>query len=440
MTPRLRLLVFALLVTLPVPAVAAPIAHREILPSGIVLLVAERPAVPIVAVRAYFRAGSAFDPPDAPGLANLTAELLTRGTATRASEDIDRAIESVGGALESDAGRDGLTVSLSVLKKDLGLGLDLLADVIRAPSFPENELTRKVKEIQAGIKRSEENPETVAGRELMRLVYPHHPYGHPVEGSLESVGALTRPQVIAFYQRHVRPDTAIIAVVGAVTVAEARREILGRFGDWPKPATPPPTVSVAAGAPSPQERTIKRDLTQATVTMGRRAIRQDNPEYFPLVVANYILGGGSTSRLYQRVREEGGLAYSVFSYVSPGRYGATAIVGLQTRTAEVARAVELTREQLARMSREAVSDRELALARSYLIGSFPLRLDTSSKVANFLVAVEEQGLGLDYADRFKERVAKVTAEDVQRVAGRYLMPQTFDVVMVGNIGPVSQAR
>ncbi|MBI3628500.1 MAG: insulinase family protein, partial [Candidatus Rokubacteria bacterium] len=234
MTPRLRLLVFALLVTLPVPAVAGPIAHREILPGGIVLLVAERPAVPIVAVRAYFRAGSAFDPPDAPGLANLTAELLTRGTATRASEDIDRAIEFVGGALESDAGRDGLTVSLSVLKKDLGLGLDLLADVIRAPSFPEHELTRTVKEIQAGIKRSEENPETVAGRELMRLVYPRHPYGHPVEGSLESVGALTRPQVIDFYQRHVRPDTAIIAVVGAVTVAEARREILGRLGDWPK--------------------------------------------------------------------------------------------------------------------------------------------------------------------------------------------------------------
>lgn len=435
MRARVRLAVLALVFLLPAAAVAAPIAHREVLENGIVLLVAERPAVPIVAVRAYFRAGSAFDPPDALGLANLTAELLTRGTATRSSEDLDQAIEFVGGALESDAGRDGITVSLSILKKDFGLGLDLLTDVVRAPSFPEHELTRKAKEIQAGIKRSEENPEAVAGRELMRLVYPHHPYGHPVEGTLESVGALTRQRVVEFYERHIRPDAAIIAVVGAVTVAEARREVLGRLGNWPKPSAPPPAVRAAESAPSPQERTIKRDLTQATVSMGRRAIRQDNPDYFALVVANYILGGGSTSRLYQRVRDEAGLAYSVYSYVSPGRYGATAVVGLQTRTAEVARALGITREQLARMSKEPVSDLELALAKSYLIGSFALRLDTSAKVANFLIGTEEQGLGLDYADRFKERAAKVTAEDVRRVAGRYLVPQTFDVVTVGNVAP-----
>ncbi len=440
MHTRARLAVVALLLVLPTAAAGGPIAHREILPNGIVLLVAERPAVPIVAVRAYFRAGSAFDPHDAPGLANLTAELLTRGTATRSSEELDRAIESVGGSLESDASRDGITVALSVLKKDLPLGLDLLTDVIRAPSFPEHELALKANEIQAGIKRSEENPEAVAGRELMRLVYPHHPYGHPVEGTRESVGALTRQQVVQFYERHVRSDTAIIAVVGAVTVEEARKEILGRLGSWRRPSTPASTVRIDEAAPPPQTRTIKRDLTQATVYMGRRAIRQDNPDYFALVVANYILGGGSASRLYLRVREEGGLAYSVYSHVSPGRYGSTAVVGLQTRTSEVTKALGITRDEQARMSQEPVTDRELSLAKSYLIGSFPLRLDTSSKVANFLVGVEEQGLGLDYADTFKARVALVTAEDVRRVAGRYLVPATFDVVTVGNVAPASETR
>ena len=440
MHTRVRLAVLALLLVLPTAAAAGPIAHREVLPNGIVLLVAERPAVPIVAVRAVFRAGSAFDPPDAPGLANLTAELLTRGTATRSSEELDRAIESVGGSLESNASRDGITVALSVLKKDLPLGLDLLADVIRAPSFPEHELALKVKEIQAGIRRSEENPEAVAGRELMRLVYPRHPYGHPVEGTRESVGALTRQRVVQFYERHVRSDTAIVAVVGAVTVEEARKEILGRLGSWQRPSTPASTVRIDLAAPPPQARTIKRDLTQATVYMGRRAIRQDNPDYFALVVANYVLGGGSASRLYVRVREEAGLAYSVYSHVSPGRYGSTALVGLQTRTSEVTKALGITRDELARMSQEPVTDRELSLAKSYLIGSFPLRLDTSSKVANFLVGVEEQGLGLDYADTFKARVAQVRAEDVRRVAGRYLVPATFDVVTVGNVAPASEAR
>ena len=161
---------------------------------------------------------------------------------------------------------------------------------------------------------------------------------------------------------------------------------------------------------------------------------------FALVVANYILGGGSASRLYLRVREESGLAYSVGSHVSPGRYGSTAVVGLQTRTSEVAKALSITRDELARMSQEPVTDRELSLAKSYLIGSFPLRLDTSSKVANFLVGVEEQGLGLDYADTFKARVAQVGAEDVRRVAGRYLVPATFHVVTVGNVAPANEAR
>lgn len=435
MRSRLPLLLLGLVVLAPAPAAAGPIAHREVLPNGIVLLVAERPAVPIVAVRAYFRAGSAFDPPDAPGLANLTAELLTRGTRTRTAPELDRAIEFVGGSLDADAGRDGITVALAVLKKDLGLGLDLLAEVVRAPIFPEDELTREVKEIQAAIQRSEEDPETVAGRALMRLVYADHPYGHPVVGTRESVGALTREQVVRFYERHVRPDTGIVAVVGAVTVDEARREILARLGDWPRPTVPPPAVPAAGSPPAPAEKTITRDLTQATVFLGRRAVRQDDPDYFPLVVGTYILGGGSASRLYTRVREEAGLAYSVFSYVSPGRYGSTAVVGLQTRTSEVGKALDITRAELTRLSGDPVTERELALAKDYLIGSFPLRLDTSSKVANFLVGIEEQGLGLDYPDRFRAGVARVTADDVRRAAARYLAPPAFDVVTVGNLPP-----
>ena len=427
------LLLLVFVAGVPTTPTAAPLAHREVLANGIVLLVAERPAVPIVAVRVFTRAGAVLDPPAKGGLANLTGATLTRGTAKRSGPELDAAIEFVGGSVEAGAGRDGMTVSLSILKKDLELGLDLLQEVVLTPAFPEAEVKRKAAEIQASIKRSEENPEIVAARALSPLVYDAHPYSRPVEGTIESVGKLARDDVAAFHREHVRPDTAIIAVVGAITVDEARQAIQRRFGGWTTPAGARASVPDVPPAPSPQERTITRELTQATVLMGRQAIRQTDPDYFPLVVASYILGGGSASRLYGRIRDDGGQAYSVYSYVSPARHGASFVVSTQTRTAEVPKVIDTMRGELARMTREVVTDRELDLAKSYLIGSFPFRLDTSSKVADFLVAIESQGLGLDYADRYRASVARVTGADVQRVATKFFPPDSFSRVVVGKV-------
>ena len=412
-------------------ATPAPLAHREVLPNGIVLLVAERPAIPIVAVRVYMRAGATFEPPDRAGLASLTGSLLTRGTAKRTGQELDSAIEFVGGRLEAGAGRDGLVVWLSVLKRDLTLGLDLLGEVVRTPAFPEAELKRKVTQTLASIQRMEENPGAVGSRALSRLVFDGHPYGRPVEGTRESVGRLTRDDVVKFYGERARPDAMTIALVGAITVDEARREIVARFGDWARPATPPATVAVAPPGPGPRTEAIKRELTQTTLLFGRHGVSQRDPDYFPLTVASYILGGGSTSRLYTRVRDEGGLAYDVRSHLSPGKYGASFVVSTQTRAAEIAKATALIEGELDRMRREAVSERDLTLAKDYLIGSFALRLDTSSKMADFIVGAEELGLGLDWADRYREGVARVTAADVQRVAVKYFDPAGFNRVVVG---------
>ncbi|PYN44382.1 MAG: hypothetical protein DMD95_10980 [Candidatus Rokuibacteriota bacterium] len=429
-----RAVIVLLGMVVPGPAAAgAPLAHREVLPNGIVLLVAERPAVPIVAVRVLTRAGAVFDPDDRAGVANLTGALLTRGTAKRTGPELDSAIEFVGGSLEAAAGRDSLTVALSVQKKDLALGLDLVSEVVLSPTFPPAEVTRKVSEIQAAIRRSEEDPGTVASRVLARLVYPGHPYGVPVEGTRESVARLTRDDVVKFYAQQVRPDTTVVAVVGAVTVNEARREITARLGAWARPFGAPQSITPVTALASPREETVKRELTQSTIMFGRLAIRQTDPDYFPLSVASYVLGGGSASRLYARVRDEAGLAYAVYSWLSTARYGAAFAVTAQTRTAEAPKVVVMVREELARMTRGAVAERELALAKQYLVGSFPFRLDTSGKVADFLVAVEDQGLGLDYADRYKERIARVTARDVQRVAAKYFPPATFNRVTVGEI-------
>jgi len=425
-------LVTLLLTVLGATAGATPLAHREVLPNGIRLLVAPRPAIPVVVLRVYLRAGSAFDPPDAPGVANLTAELLTRGTAKRSGPELDRAIEFVGGGLEADAGRDGTTVSLAVLKKDLDLGLDLLAEVLLTPTFPEDELRRKVAEIEAALQRSEENPEVVAGRALARLIYPGHPYAHPVAGTIESVRKLNRDQVVRFHREHYRPDGAAIAVVGEVTADEIRQALSRRLAGWTPPKEALAVIPPApASTPAATETITRADLTQATVYLGRPGIRQDHPDYFPLVVANYVLGGGSASRLYTHVREERGLAYSVYSSLSPGRYGASYVVSLQTRVDAVGEAVRLVKEEMTRMGQAPVEERELQLAKSYLIGSFALRLDTSRKVADLLIGIEEYGLGLDYPDRFKAEIAKVEAADVRRVAARYMDPATFSSVTVG---------
>jgi zinc protease len=245
------------------------------------------------------------------------------------------------------------------------------------------------------------------------------------------VGKLTREQVVDFYRTYYRPDGAIIVAVGDITVAEIRQALVQRLAGWTSPAGALPTIPKPIATVTAETRRITRDLSQTTVLLGRPSIRQDDPDYFPLSVATYVLGGGSASRLYTRVREERGLAYSVYAAMQPGRYGSSCVVSLQTRNDSVAQAVQLVRDEMARIGREPVTAAELDAAKSYLIGSFPLRLDTSGKVARFVGAVEEGGLGLDYPDRYKERIGRVTVADVQRVAARYLNPATFDSVMVG---------
>ncbi|MGH7301288.1 MAG: M16 family metallopeptidase, partial [Candidatus Rokuibacteriota bacterium] len=340
----MRGMLAVLLLVLGAPAQAAgPLAQREILPNGAVLLVAERPEIPIVVVRVAVPGGAVHDPEDALGVANLTAALLTRGTARRSGPELDRAIEFVGGSLGAGAGSDGATVTLAVLKKDLALGLDLLSEVLMQPTFPLDELAREVTDLQAALRRSEQDPETVAARELDRLVFPGHPYARPATGTIESVGRLTRGQVVAFWERHYRPDGASIVAVGDVTVAEIRGELMQRLSGWSAPPVPVGSVPKPASAVSAEERKITRDLTQTTVLLGRPSIKRDDPDYFALAVASYVLGGGSASRLYTRVREEKGLAYSVYSALLPARYGASYLVSLQTRTDGVTEAERLVR-------------------------------------------------------------------------------------------------
>jgi zinc protease len=418
----------------PTGLVGPPLATRFVLPNGLVVLVAERPALPIVIVRVALGAGAVLDPPDKPGLANLTALLLTRGTQTRTGPEIDRAIEFVGGSLGTDGGRDTSEASVSVLKRDFGLGLELLADVLVRPTFPAAEFERRREETRAAVQRSEEDPETVTGRLFRRLIFPGHPYSAPIQGTDESLGRITRDDVAAFYGAAYRPDSMVVAVVGDVTVAEVRAALTARLGGWrPGPAGVTPPGGVTFGTPARTEM-VKRDLTQATVYLGQATVTRPHPDYYPLAVGSHILGGGSSSRLYARVREERGLAYSVFAQYAPGRYGGMFLAGFQSENARVREVLALVREELVRLRGDRVEGDELARAKAYLIGSFPLRMDTNAEVAELLLTIERFGLGLDYPTRYRQAIEAVTADDILRAVRAHWNPDAMSLAVVAELG------
>jgi zinc protease len=416
------------------PTASSPAAwSRFALPNGVVVLVAERPGVPIVVVRVSVDAGAILDPPEKEGLANLTALLLTRGTTTRSAQDSDRAIEFVGGSLESDGGRDSSEVVLSVLRKDLGLGLDLLADALQRPAFQEPEFARQREEVAATVRRSEEDPETIAARVLRRLVFPGHPYGRTTEGSEASLGAITREDVVAFHRAAYRPERTVVAVAGDITAAALRTELEVRLGSWSTSVPPPGSPGAAAlGLPSRTEA-VQRSLTQATIFLGEATVSRKHPDFYPLLVASQILGGGSSSRLYTRVREERGLAYNVYAQYAPSRLAGLFLVELQTENPRVREALAVVREELIRLRRERVSEEELARVRSNLIGGFPLRMSTAAEVSDLLVAIERHDLGLDYPARFRQVVSAVTADDVLRVVRTHWDPDAMSLALVGNL-------
>jgi zinc protease len=417
----------------PPAAPAAALGQREVLPNGMVLLIAEQRAVPIITVSMLIQASSMLDPPDKPGVANLVAQMMTQGTKTRTAPQISEAIEFVGGSLSVDAGQEVTTISLSVLSKDLDVGLDLFADILLNPTFNPADLQRKIPEVVAGIKRDQEDPGTVSWQAFLTLVYGAHPFGHPVEGTEVSVPTITRDDVLRFHEAHFRPNKAIMAVVGDVSEADLKRRLATRLGAWQPggpPSAPPP---IPARLAQSIVRTIQRDITQANINLGHLGVTRDNPDYYALQVMNYLLGGGFNSYLVSKIREEKGWAYDVGSSFGPGKYAGEFSVSMQTKNEVADQAIEAALAEIRRIRDQPVSEQGLKDAKAYLTGSFPLRLDTSRKIVRMLASIEFYGLGLDYVDRYPGFINAVTAADVQRVARKYLDPDRYALAVVADL-------
>ncbi len=406
---------------------------KEVLDNGLTLLVSERHNLPLVMVTVGIKAGSFIEPAEKAGLANLTARLLTEGTGSRTGRQISEEIEFAGGSLGASGDDDYITVSLSILKKDVSLGFELLSDVILNPVFPEDELRKKIMRIKAGLKAGEESPGFVASKAFIREVYGGHPYGRLVQGSDETLDRIKRDDLMDFHAGYYIPNNSVMSVVGDITLDEVKSMIDEYFSGWRPGDVSIPAVARPEGLRKRKTITIDRELAQANIIIGHAGVSRDDPDYYALSVMNYIFGGGGfASRLMQTIREEMGLAYDIHSSFNALMEGGSFRINLQTKNESANTAIEEILKEMKRIRNSHVSDMELSDAKAFLTGVFPVRIETSRRIANFLVAVEFYGLGVSYIDDYQAYINGVTKEDILRVARKHLDPENFILVIVSD--------
>jgi zinc protease len=406
--------------------------ERSVQENGVVLLTSEQRALPMVTLNLLIQAGSRYDSEGREGVANLTSRLLTYGTRDKTALQISEVLDFIGASLATSCGQDVATVSLTVLKKDLDTGLDLLAEILTASVFSPEEIERQKQSVIASIRARDEDPGQVAQVKFAEALFPRSPYGRQVEGTEDSIKKADRAGMLEFYERFYRPERTILAVVGDVSHQEIAQKLTRAFQPWKKGAAIKDSPPVSSPGPANLIR-INKNITQANITMGHAGVLRSDPDYYAIQVMNYILGGGGfSSRLMDSVRNERGLAYSVDSHFSAEKYVGSFAVTMQTKNETAQEAIRIAREEIQRIRQEKIKDQELQDAKNYLIGSFPLRLDTNRAVANFLSLVEFYGLGLDYPEKYPELIRRVSQEDVLRVAKKHLQPEKLIVVVVAD--------
>ena len=406
---------------------------RIVLPNGLIVLHSENHSLPIVMVTLLVKAGQVSEQKEKAGLANLAAELLTEGTKNRKSKDISEEVDFIGASLDASATNDYTTVTLSVLKKDVQKGFELFSDVLLNPTFPQEEIDRKKALIKGSLKQREEEPSFLAERAFKKEVFGEHPYGRLIEGSVAALDMIQREDLVSFHANYFLPNNSLLSIAGDVTPEELDALLKQYIGEWKRALLLSKTTKKFDEQRNRKVVKIDKDLTQANIILGNIGISRDNPDYYAVSVMNYILGGGGlSSRLMQSVREKMGLAYDIHSLFSAYKEDGSFQTGLQTKNESANTAIQEILKEIEKITNNHVSDEELSDAKSYLTGSFPRRLDTNRKIADFLASVEFYNLGLDYAAKYPDYINSVRKDDVLRVAKKYLTNENYILVVVAN--------
>jgi len=387
-------------------------------PGGIEAWLVREPSVPLVAMEFAFRGGSSQDPADKPGLAHMVTTLLDEGAGDLDSRAFSERLEDKAIELKFIAGRDTITGSLRTLVDHRDEAFGLLKLALTAPRFDPDAVERMRAAILAELRRQSTRPSDLADRQWWETAFPGHPYGHAVQGTVASVEAITAADLKAYIDRIFARDTLKIGIVGDIDAEAAGRLIDSVFGALPAQAklTPVPDVEPQAlGRRVP----VKLDVAQASLVLGGKGLARLDPDYMAAYLVNHILGGGSfTSRLYHEVREKRGLAYSVYSMLFPLKHTAAFFVMTGTRADRANETIDVIESEVRRIAQEGPTADELAKAKSYVKGSYALAFDTSPKIANQLVQIQLDKLGIDYIDRRIAMIDAVTLDDAKRVAQR----------------------
>lgn len=389
----------------------------------------ESRALPMLDIQVDFAAGSMFDPAGKSGLAALTRGLLDHGAGKLDETAIAEQLADIGASLGGSADNDRASVSVRTLsapdKRDLALAI--LRAVIQSPRFEPAILEREKARTIASIKEAMTRPDSIAGKAFWAALYPEHPYGR--EATPETVGKIGRSDLVAFHARYYVANNARITLVGdlsrsdAEKLADALSDGLARGEAAALPAAP----QVAKG----RSVEIAHPASQAHVYLGLPAIERGNPDFFPLLVGNYTLGGGGfVSRLMKEIRDKRGYAYSVYSYFAPLRQTGPFQIGLQTKRSQAKEALKVAREILEEFVASGPSAEELAAAKANLTGSFPLRLDSNKKILDNVAAIGFYGLPADYLDRYQEKIGAVTVDDIKQAFARSIVADRLVTVTV----------
>ena len=418
-----------------------PLAARDVkfppyelqtLPNGLQVIAVLHHEQPVLSMRLLIRAGSSSDPKPKLGLAHLAANLLDQGTTTKSAEEMADAIDFIGGAMGAGAGTDLSYLNMIVMKDSFDTGMRMLSDMARHPAFAPQEIDRQRQQMLSGMRVSLEDPGYIANAVFDRLVYGFHPYGMPQSGTPETITAITRTDLVEFHGKYFAPNNAILAIVGDVTAEGAFEEVKKVFGDWERHDVP---GDAAVDLPEPTRRVIivnKPDAVQTEVRVGHLGVPRKNPDYMALNLAVRILGGEGSNRLHQVLRTERGLTYGAQASLDTLKRSGDIEAETNTRSEATGEVLRLIADEFWRIQRDRVSEHELADAKAYLTGSFPLTIETPDAIAMQILNVLFYELPIEQLQNFRDRVNAVTVDDVQRVARAYLKPDRLSVVLVGN--------
>jgi predicted Zn-dependent peptidase len=417
---------------LPPRPISIPAAHETVLPNGLTIVVVEDSRLPIVSYRLAFRVGGAFDPPDLPGLTDLLAGLLPEGTESRTSREIADEVARMGASISAGANSDYTIVAASALNFFNDQILDLMADIVLQPSFPENEVELAKQNTKESLRQQRAQPSFLASEMVSRVMFGEHPYS-VVAPTPESVDRSSRDEFVRFHREKFVPNSAVFIVVGDVKHEEIVKRIESLFSTWERGA------NLVTNFPAPPVRTKRtaylvdrRGSAQSNIVVANSGILRTSPDYFPLLLMHTVLGANASSRLFMNLREEKGYTYGAYTNLDARRTAGTFRATAEVRTPVTGDSLKEFFYELNRIGADLVSDKEINDAKSYLTGVFPIRLETQEGLTDQLVQIKMLNLPDNYLEHYRDRVQAVTVADIQRVATKYIKPDEAAVIIVGD--------